>query len=131
MNPGHAAGDQLLRGGVASPGGASGGRRAARVGGDEFVVLLDDVTTTDEALLVAERLASALRQPYALGDERLAATASIGVAVGPQGLGSADDIVAAADAAMYDAKRRGGDRFVLYSEAAHGRAAWPPGDSFG
>ncbi len=129
---GHAAGDQLLVEAASRLRAAlRTGDTAARVGGDEFVVLLDDVATTDAALLVAERLARALRRPYELGGERLIATASIGVAVGPQGLGSADDIVAAADAAMYDAKRHGGDRFVLYGEAQHGRAAWPPGDSFG
>jgi diguanylate cyclase (GGDEF)-like protein len=126
---GHAAGDQLLVD-VASRLRAAlrAGDTAARVGGDEFVVLLDDVATKEAALVVAERLSEALRAPYEIGTDRRIATASIGVAVGPDGLGTADAVVAAADTAMYDAKRRGGGRCVLYSEDLHGRGSRPPGE---
>ena len=119
---GHAAGDQLLID-VASRLRAvlRVGDTAARVGGDEFVVLFDDVATTEAALVVAERVNEALRAPYEIGAERRIATASIGVAMGPDALGTADEVVAAADAAMYDAKRRGGGRCVLYREDLHGR----------
>jgi diguanylate cyclase (GGDEF)-like protein len=118
---GHAAGDQLLVD-VASRLRAAlrAGDTAARVGGDEFVVLFDDVATKEAALVVAERLNEALRVPYEIGPDRRIATASIGVAVGPAELITADDVVAAADAAMYDAKRRGGGRCVLYSKDLHG-----------
>jgi diguanylate cyclase (GGDEF)-like protein len=91
------------------------------VGGDEFVVLFDDVATKEAAMIVAERLNVALRAPYDIGPDRRIATTSIGVAVGSAELITADDVVAAADAAMYDAKRRGGGRCVLYSEDLHGR----------
>ena len=127
---GHAAGDQLLVD-VASRLRAAlrAGDTAARVGGDEFVVLFDDVATKEAALVVAERLNEALRIPYEIGTDRRIATASIGVAVSPEGLGTADDVVAAADAAMYDAKRRGGGRCVLYREDLHGpRGRRPPGE---
>jgi diguanylate cyclase (GGDEF)-like protein len=129
---GHAVGDQLLVD-VASRLRAAlrAGDTAARVGGDEFVVLFDDVATKEAALVVAERLNEALRAPYEIGADRRIVTASIGVAVGPDGLGTADDVVAAADAAMYDAKRRGGGRCVLYSEDLHGpRGRRPPGEPF-
>jgi diguanylate cyclase (GGDEF)-like protein len=127
---GHAAGDQLLVG-VASRLRAAlrAGDTAARVGGDEFVVLLDDVATKEAAMAVAERLAEALRAPYEVGTDRRIATASIDIAVGPDGLETADDVVAAADAAMYDAKRRGGGRCVLYREDLHERGGTrPPGE---
>ncbi|MHB8893510.1 MAG: diguanylate cyclase domain-containing protein, partial [Candidatus Limnocylindrales bacterium] len=83
---GHAAGDQLLVD-VASRlrGVLRAGDTAARVGGDEFVVLLDDVATKDAAVLVAERVREALGEPYEIGGQRLIATASIGVAMGPAG----------------------------------------------
>ena len=129
---GHAAGDQLLVD-VASRLRAAlrAGDTAARVGGDEFVVLFDDVSTTEAALTVAERLSKALRVPYEMGTQRRMATASIGVAVGPDGLATADDVVAAADAAMYDAKRRGGGQCVLYREDLHGRDdGRQPGEPF-
>jgi diguanylate cyclase (GGDEF)-like protein len=111
---GHAAGDRLLVD-VASRLRASlrAGDTAARVGGDEFVVLLDDVATTEAAMVVTERLSETLRAPYEIGTDRRIVTASVGVAVGPDGLGTADEVVAAADGAMYEAKRRGGGRCVL------------------
>jgi diguanylate cyclase (GGDEF)-like protein len=125
---GHAAGDQLLVD-VASRLRAElrAGDTAARMGGDEFVVLFDDVATQAAALAVAERLNEALRVPYEIGTDRRIATASIGVAVGSGDLETADDVVAAADAAMYDAKRHGGGRCVLYSKNKHGpRDRRPP-----
>jgi len=98
---------------------------AARVGGDEFVLLLDDVSA-GAALTIAHRLAKALRAPYEIGTDRRIALASIGVAVGPESLGTADAVVAAADAAMYDAKRRGRGQCVVYSKDRHGQAGFPP-----
>jgi diguanylate cyclase (GGDEF)-like protein len=129
---GHAAGDRLLVDAASRLRAAlRTGDTAARVGGDEFVVLLDDVSNKETALVVAERLSEALRAPYEFGTDRRIATASIGVAVGPDGLETADDVVAAADAAMYDAKRRGGGRCVLYSEDLHRRPGpRPPGGPF-
>jgi diguanylate cyclase (GGDEF)-like protein len=119
---GHAAGDQLLVDlALRLRSSLRAGDIAARVGGDEFLVLVDEVASTEAALVVAERLDQALRVPYKVGVERRVVTASIGVAVGPDGLGTADDVVAAADAAMYDAKRRGGGCCVLYSEGLHQR----------
>ena len=129
---GHAAGDRLLVDAASRLRAAlRSGDTAARVGGDEFVVLLDDVATKEAALVVAERLGEALREPYEIGTDRRIATASIGAAVGPDGLETADDVVAAANAAMYDAKRRGGGRCVLYSEDLHRRPGpRPPGEPF-
>jgi diguanylate cyclase (GGDEF)-like protein len=127
---GHAAGDRLLVDAASRLRAAlRTGDTAARVGGDEFVVLLDDVSNKEAALVVAERLNEALSAPYEFGTDGRIATASIGVAVGPDGLETADDVVAAADAAMYDAKRRGGGRCVLYSEDLHRRPGpRPPGE---
>ena len=118
---GHAAGDQLLID-VASRLNAAlrAGDTAARVGGDEFVVLFDDVANKEAALVVAERLNNALRVPYGIGTDPRIATVSIGIAVGPDELTTADEVVAAADAAMYDAKRRGGGRCMLYRADRHG-----------
>ena len=112
---GHAAGDQLLVD-VARriTGELRAGDTAARVGGDEFLVLLDEVATGEAALAVAHRVSDRLRAPYEFGLHGYTATSSIGVAVGPDGLASSDAIVAAADAAMYDAKRSGRGLCVLY-----------------
>ncbi len=117
---GHAAGDRLLVD-VAHRVAAElrAGDTAARVGGDEFVVLLDEVDTGQAALAVAQRLNEALRGPYELAGHRYVASVSIGVAMCSQGLATPDAMVAAADSAMYDAKRRGAGLSVLHSEDEH------------
>jgi diguanylate cyclase (GGDEF)-like protein len=115
---GHAAGDQLLVD-VASRLSAvlRVGDTAGRVGGDEFVALLDDVATSEAAMVVGRRLNEALRAAYEIGTDRIIATASIGVVVGPDDFKTVESVVAAADAAMYVAKRRGKGRCVLYSSS--------------
>lgn len=121
---GHAAGDQLL---------VETARRitdelrsgdvAARVGGDEFVVLLDEVGEGEHALAVARRVGERVRAPQEIEGRRHVTTTSIGVAVGrPGGLSTPDAIVAAADAAMYEAKRAGRGLSVLYQPERHGQA---------
>lgn len=92
------------------------GDSSARMSGDEFLVLLDDVGSPEAALVLASRLNAALREPYEMGPDRRSITTSMGVAVGPEGFAEADAMVAAADAAMYEAKQRGPGQCVLYSE---------------
>ncbi|GEN79835.1 GGDEF domain-containing protein [Actinotalea fermentans] len=129
---GHAAGDELLVT-VADRISAAlrAGDTAARVGGDEFLVLLDDVATAEAALAVAHRISETLRAPYELDGHSYTITASVGVAVALDGLPTVDAMVAAADAAMYDAKRRGQGLCVLYGRDRHGqvgpadRVTWP------
>ncbi len=118
---GHAAGDALLRI-VASrlTSVTRAGDTAARLGGDEFVVLVDGTSLDGGPELVAERLLAALREPYDLGDEvgsALSPRASIGIAYGLRG--SADELLRDADAALYEAKAAGKDRWVLFEPAMH------------
>jgi diguanylate cyclase (GGDEF)-like protein len=123
---GHPVGDRLLvdvAGRIRAQ--LRAGDTAARVGGDEFVVLLDEVVSAEAALTIAHRLAEVLRAPFEIGTDRLISMASIGVAVGPESVETADAVVAAADAAMYDAKRRGPGRCVAYSKDRHGHAGLP------
>jgi diguanylate cyclase (GGDEF)-like protein len=112
---GHSVGDQLL-GQVA--GRLSAGLRASdtlsRFSGDEFVVLWPDIESTDQARALGERLAQALEQPFDLDGTSVSVSASIGIAVG-EPTQTVEEIVAAADAAMYDAKRRGGARVRVFS----------------
>jgi diguanylate cyclase (GGDEF)-like protein len=119
---GHAAGDKLL---VDVAGRISAevrvGDTVARVGGDEFVVLLDEVVSAEEAMATACRLRTVLRAPYEIGSHQNVVMASIGVAFGPARFRLADAVIAAADAAMYDAKRRGPGRCVEYDEGVHGK----------
>jgi diguanylate cyclase (GGDEF)-like protein len=116
---GHAAGDALLRI-VASrlTSVTRAGDTAARLGGDEFVVLIDGSSLDGGPELVAERLLAALREPYDMSGEvgsALSPSASIGIAYGLRG--SADELLRDADAALYEAKAAGKDRWVLFEPA--------------
>jgi diguanylate cyclase (GGDEF)-like protein/PAS domain S-box-containing protein len=110
---GHTAGDSLLKG----IGGLLKHRLRltdtfARVGGDEFAILLPHVGA-EQALVVADEFVKSLgRQTAVLANQSISITASVGVALfngfGPK------DVLAYADMAMYEAKRAGRNRFVLF-----------------
>jgi diguanylate cyclase (GGDEF)-like protein len=79
----------------------------ARLGGDEFVVLLGGDGGHDEAQLVVERITKAVTAPLEMYGLRLGI--SIGIALYPDDAPDADQLLARADGAMYDAKERGGN----------------------
>jgi len=112
---GHEAGDAVLRAmGEVLREHTRVSDTVGRYGGEEFLVLLPD-TGVDGALAVAGHLLDAVRRLTVLwpGGVLDAITASIGVAVFPQHVESADDLVAAADAALYRAKAAGRNRIAL------------------
>ncbi|NNB91860.1 diguanylate cyclase [Corallococcus exiguus] len=101
---------------------------AARFGGDEFVVLLPHQTSL-EAAVFAERLRTELRGVNVQrGDGRPAPfglSISVGVAdhTADSPRESTEALLKAADAALYEAKREGRDRVVVYGQSAHSPAA--------
>ncbi|MFP2899332.1 diguanylate cyclase [Corallococcus sp. 4LFB] len=101
---------------------------AARFGGDEFVVLLPHQTSM-EAAVFAERLRSELRGVNVQrGDGRPAPfglSISVGVAdhTADSPRESTEALLKAADAALYEAKREGRDRVVVYGQSLHAPSA--------
>ena len=82
----------------------------ARWGGDEFTLLLPK-TALAGALLLAEKIRAAVgNAPFRIDGASLDITISVGVAAYPEHGSSGKDLVAAADAAMYQAKARGRNR---------------------
>lgn len=115
---GHAAGDDLLV--IAAERLRSAVRSqdvVGRIGGDEFLVVCPGVETPDEAIEIADRIASVIRREASLGGITVDMRASVGVAWSNQVPESADALVARADAAMYESKRRGVGRPVPYAPA--------------
>jgi len=106
---GHAIGDDALRATAdATCRLVRGGDHVARFGGEEFLVLLPD-TGADTALIVAEKLRARIAELQVTGLDG-GMTASFGVAVYPaHGIG-ADELIAAADRALYRAKHSGRNR---------------------
>jgi predicted signal transduction protein with EAL and GGDEF domain len=84
------------------------GDLVARLGGDEFAVVMQPIVTGTDAAGVAQRIVDAIAGPFVVGDLPMNASASVGVALGGDGAGSADALLHRADLAMYDQKRRGG-----------------------
>jgi diguanylate cyclase (GGDEF)-like protein len=92
----------------------------ARLGGDEFTVLAEGVGL-DDAVDLATRILAMLDAPIAIGGRTLFCQASVGIAVGTAGSRAAE-LLRDADAAMYTAKRRGGQRYEVFSADMHARA---------
>jgi diguanylate cyclase (GGDEF)-like protein/hemerythrin-like metal-binding protein/PAS domain S-box-containing protein len=98
----------------------------ARLGGDEFVVLLPGLNRPDDATRVADRLIEAARQPVRLGGHEVRSATSIGIAMFPDHARSVDHLIAAADTALYTAKRQGRGRHAWASPANIADASPPP-----
>jgi len=119
---GHQAGDEALRAvGAALADGIRGYDCIGRYGGEEFVCFLPE-TDPAAALVVAERLRNhvgAVRVNVVGGDDvsrNVGLTISIGIAASPDVPGGGpDDLVAAADRALYQAKAAGRNRCVFSS----------------
>jgi diguanylate cyclase (GGDEF)-like protein len=103
---GHPAGDKLLSEiGLLIKASIRSIDYAARYGGDEFLVLLHEVGP-EGARRLAERIRSSLAaKPWNQGADKV--TLSLGVASFPEHGDDPDAIIASADAALYEAKRRG------------------------
>jgi diguanylate cyclase (GGDEF)-like protein/PAS domain S-box-containing protein len=112
---GHDVGDQVL---------VEVGRRlascvrsadtVARLAGDEFTILLEHMGERKDAVSVANRIEEGLKEPFRLDDHEIVLSASIGVVPeAPAGLGPRD-LLKAADDAMYEAKRKGKNRYEVY-----------------
>ncbi len=87
----------------------------ARYGGEEFVVLAPQ-TPADRALILAERLRQVIAEsPISVSpDLQLRITISIGVAVFPEHAQNGNELVRAADEALYKAKQTGRNRVCLF-----------------
>jgi diguanylate cyclase (GGDEF)-like protein/PAS domain S-box-containing protein len=115
---GHEAGDLLLQT-VASrlESILRDGDTVARLGGDEFAILLEDMADEKEAIVAARRVADLLSKPVRLEVGDVNAGGSVGVVISRTLTESPEELVRRADLAMYEAKRRGGHRYQLYTPA--------------
>ncbi|HEX6128481.1 MAG TPA: GAF domain-containing protein [Candidatus Limnocylindria bacterium] len=111
---GHPAGDALLHAiATAIYGAARAEDRVYRYGGDEFVLILPGVSAQDAAS-VGERVRAAVARLTAR--EPMPVTISVGVAAYPGDATEKNDLIAAADTALYYGKQSGGDRVVRADE---------------
>ncbi|MES9943337.1 MAG: diguanylate cyclase [Candidatus Thiodiazotropha sp.] len=105
---GHAAGDLMLK--VIAQRFKKSFREDdtfSRLGGDEFALLVMEYSCSDDLIFIAEKALALISESYDWEGRRLSVGASIGIAtLNKETLPSADDLLGAADAAMYEAKRQ-------------------------
>jgi diguanylate cyclase (GGDEF)-like protein/PAS domain S-box-containing protein len=117
---GHGAGDALLIG-VAErlQGCVRAADTVARLGGDEFAILVEDAYGERELADVADRALATLRQPFQVEELEVFVGASIGISAPGTSGATAEDVLRDADAAMYQAKNRGGGRAEKFEPGLH------------
>lgn len=91
----------------------------ARLGGDEFILSVPNIGMTldkaqDLVTVLATRVLESIREPIVLVDGEFVVSASIGVVLYPFDEDNIDRLLSSADTAMYQAKRQGRDRFVVF-----------------
>ena len=103
---GHDAGDMVLKVvGKRLQTAAEGHGLVARLGGDEFALLIDDVESLWQPLLLAEQLVAEIEAPIRWRDGEVTVSCRVGAALYPASGTTATTLLAAADQAMYAAKR--------------------------
>ncbi len=108
---GHHAGDRVLREVVKRMNAvAPAGSTLARWGGDEFVLLHSLDGAAQSATVLGEQLRRKISEPVNVGGETVHVGASVGIAIYPDHGRTADELIRAADMAMYAAKQDGRDR---------------------
>ena len=115
---GHAAGDELLRSvAMMTQRRVRATDVLARIGGDEFGLLLPRAGVEEARGVAADLVQAARDHALTLGGGIVRATVSVGAVAFDATSGAGENVLIAADRALYDAKAQGRDRFVVYSDA--------------
>jgi diguanylate cyclase (GGDEF)-like protein/PAS domain S-box-containing protein len=105
---GHYVGDRLLEAlGKRLQGSLRDSDIVARLGGDEFIIGISMVADTRDIEIVAQKVLATLSEPCQIEGETLQIGASMGIAVYPADGENPEALLQCADAAMYEAKKRG------------------------
>ncbi len=91
----------------------------ARLGGDEFAILIEGDGVRDKSVAIAERVLHNVRQPFSINNSEVKVGISIGISLKDSDDVIADDLLRNADVAMYGAKSKGKNRFVVFEPAMH------------
>jgi diguanylate cyclase (GGDEF)-like protein/PAS domain S-box-containing protein len=94
----------------------------SRLGGDEFVVLLPEVARGEDAALRGDKILTALSTPHRIEQHDLCVTVSIGISVYPSDGRDAETLLKNADAALFHAKAKGGNRLQVFEPDMVARA---------
>jgi len=120
---GHSAGDEVLRSvGVRLMSRLRKADVVARIGGDEFAVVLSDIVHAGDVQAICDQLLQVITEPYEIDGEECRVTTSIGIAMFPHDGSDVQTLLKRADAAMYEAKEGGKNRYAFYEPEMHREA---------
>lgn len=112
---GHSLGDKLLQQVSARLWGATRENDLlARLGGDEFALMLRGVDNPAEAATIAERIVTAMANPFTIDGHQLVIGTSVGIAMAPQDGETSEILMKNADLALYKAKNEGRSTFHFF-----------------
>ena len=121
---GHAVGDTLLQSlavrlrAIAEPSWIIG-----RLGGDEFAIALETDAQSSEILLSARKLLQRISRAFHVSSHKLHISASLGIALSPDDATDVEELFALADRAMFQSKRRGGQKVRLFDQSMRAEIA--------
>ncbi len=87
----------------------------ARLGGDEFIVLLNPLTSLQDSQRLAQKLVHTLSDIFSIQGKTISISCSIGISYFPQHSTNPDDLITFADRAMYQAKQKGRNNYLVYT----------------
>ena len=87
----------------------------SKIGSDEFVVAIEGFSRTEDFVHVAEKVLASIRRPLQLEGREAVTSSTLGIAIYPHDGSTPQELMKAADAAMYRAKELGRDQFTFYS----------------
>ena len=115
---GHQVGDMLLRDVAARLKAVLRANEVlSRLGGDEFAIVVRDFESRSDLEALANRLVEAVVHPYDISGYHIRSSVSIGIAIGPENGENADDLLMAADLALYAVKGTNRGTFQFYNVA--------------
>lgn len=88
----------------------------ARLGGDEFVILVEGISSRDKPTMIAKNLLNEFTKPFRIEGKELVITPSIGISIFPTDGKTKDELLKAADSAMYIAKKKGRNHYCFYED---------------
>jgi diguanylate cyclase (GGDEF)-like protein len=113
---GHQAGDEVLRKAAERIRQVIGDRgEVGRLGGDEFQVMIPDCDDRGQLGELAEKIINLVSQPYPIDGKQAIIGTSVGVAIAPYDGLEREELVHAADMALYASKNGGRGQFRFYS----------------
>jgi diguanylate cyclase (GGDEF)-like protein/PAS domain S-box-containing protein len=96
--------------------------RVCRLGGDEFVIIVPDCGDPRAIALIVDLVLQRLKQPFEVNGNILHLGSSAGIAIAPSDAVQADELIANADLALYQAKAEGGQTYRFFLPALRARA---------